>query len=118
MNQASQTLRDFAFGLPGAYEDHPWGESVAKVNKKVFVFFGAGQNSELAMTIKLPTSQEEALRFPFCSPSGYNLGKSGWITVRFSLDDGDPPLDLFLAWIEESYRTIAPKNLIVEWDAR
>ena len=31
---------DFALRLPGAYEDHPWGESVAKVNKKVFVFMG------------------------------------------------------------------------------
>ncbi|HCO04282.1 MAG TPA: dGTPase, partial [Actinobacteria bacterium] len=33
-------VRTFALGLPEAYEDHPWGESVAKVNKKVFVFLG------------------------------------------------------------------------------
>ena len=26
--------------FPGTHEDHPWGEHVAKVGKKVFVFFG------------------------------------------------------------------------------
>lgn len=31
---------NFALTLPEAYEDHPWGESVAKVHKKVFAFFG------------------------------------------------------------------------------
>ena len=40
MTPLAQPLRAFAFGLPEAWEDHPWGESVAKVGKKVFVFFG------------------------------------------------------------------------------
>src|SRR6266545_2881018 len=40
-NRAARTaLRDFALGLPGAYEEFPWGECVVKVNKKVFVFLG------------------------------------------------------------------------------
>ena len=26
-------VREFALGFPGAYEEFPWGESVAKVNK-------------------------------------------------------------------------------------
>ena len=35
---AREQLRTFALGLPGAYEEFPWGESVVKVNKKMFVF--------------------------------------------------------------------------------
>jgi predicted DNA-binding protein (MmcQ/YjbR family) len=33
-------VRAFAASLPEAWEDHPWGESVYKVGKRVFVFFG------------------------------------------------------------------------------
>ena len=33
-------VRQFAAGLPEAWEDHPWGETVYKVGKKVFVFLG------------------------------------------------------------------------------
>jgi hypothetical protein len=30
----------------------------------------------------------------------------------------DAPVDLLLDWIEESYRTIAPKTLVKQLDAR
>ena len=33
-------LLDYALGLPETYLDHPWGEDVVKVRKKVFAFFG------------------------------------------------------------------------------
>ena len=36
------TLRDLALAYPDAKEDHPWGETVVKVRKKVFAFFYTG----------------------------------------------------------------------------
>jgi hypothetical protein len=33
-------VRDRAPGLPGAAEEHPWDETVAKADGKVFVFLG------------------------------------------------------------------------------
>jgi predicted DNA-binding protein (MmcQ/YjbR family) len=38
-------VREFALGMPGATEDFPWGETVAKVNQKVFVFLGVDDGS-------------------------------------------------------------------------
>ena len=117
LDTAMADLRSFALGLPGAYEEHPWGESVAKVNRKVFAFLHRPKDAaeELCFTVKLPESREEALEFPWASPTGYGLGKSGWVSVRFP-DGESPPVDLFRCWIEESYRTIAPAKLVAKLD--
>ena len=105
----------FALKFPGAYEDHPWGESVAKVNNKVFVFLGQGEDpSNLAMTVKLGESLEQALMVPGAAPTGYGLGRAGWVTVPFR--DTTPPLPVLFDWVEESYRRIAPKRFLVELD--
>jgi predicted DNA-binding protein (MmcQ/YjbR family) len=108
-------LRRFAFALPEAWEDHPWGESVAKVGKKVFVFFGSADGDlPFGFSVKLPLSNDEALSMPFTVPTGYGLDRGNWITVR---PPDDVPVDLLLAWIEESYRTVAPKTLVAQLDA-
>ena len=108
-------LKAFALGLPGAWEDHPWGETVVKVGKKVFVFLGGEER--VSMSTKLPDSGEAALTMPFTSPTGYGLGRGGWVTSAFEPGD-DPPVDILCDWIEESYRAVAPKKLVAELDAR
>src|SRR4029077_887839 len=40
VRETSKALRRFALGLPGATEHFPWGERVAKIAGKVFVFLG------------------------------------------------------------------------------
>ncbi len=101
--------------FPGATEDFPWGERVAKVNGKVFVFLGCepakGAAGEMGLSVKLPVSCEEALELPFTKPTGYGLGKAGWVSASFREKDA-PPIDILKAWIRESYRSIAPKKLI------
>ncbi|MBV9100885.1 MAG: MmcQ/YjbR family DNA-binding protein [Candidatus Dormibacteraeota bacterium] len=100
----------FATTLPGAREDMPWEDDlVVKVGKKVFVFFGSPARPP-SMGVKLPRSGPYALSLECAEPSGYGLGRSGWVTVH--LDRGDTPdTELLHEWILESYRTIAPKKL-------
>jgi predicted DNA-binding protein (MmcQ/YjbR family) len=109
--------RAFAFGLPGTVEHHPWGESVAKVRKKVFVFFGRSKEleSHFGFSVKLPISGHGVLERPFATPTGYGLGKSGWVSIRSTVER-PIPAELALTWIEESYRSIAPKKLIKQLD--
>ena len=67
-------LRRYALSLPGAWEDFPWGESVVKVGKKVFVFFGHSKK-DLTLSVKLPSSNLLALDLSFTSPTGYGLAR-------------------------------------------
>jgi predicted DNA-binding protein (MmcQ/YjbR family) len=118
LRRASGELREFALGFPGATEDFPWGERVAKVNGKVFVFLGADPvpGGSMGLSVKLPISSEEALDLPFARPTGYGLGKAGWVSASFGPDDR-PPVEILKAWILESYRAVAPKKLVAELDS-
>ncbi len=115
LERAEAELRKFALAYPGAWEDHPWGERVAKVEKKVFAFFHLDRQ-QLSMSFKLPSSGSIALSLPFASPTGYGLGKSGWVTARFE-PRNRPPTDVLKRWIDESYRAVAPKKLVAGLDA-
>lgn len=115
-----KTLTKLALAYPGAYEEFPWGEKVVKVNGKIFLFvsvdaYGDKIPEGLRCTVKLPHSRNEALDCPFAKPTGYGLGKSGWVSASFTVKQ-DVPLDLLIAWLDESYRAIAPKKLIKELD--
>ncbi|MBC9724289.1 MmcQ/YjbR family DNA-binding protein [Streptomyces sp. TRM68367] len=115
-----EKVREFALGLPGAVEEFPWGESVAKVNKKVFVFLGVDDGSyPLGMTVKLKdeAAHAHALSVPGAEPAGYGLGRSGWVSIPLG-EKGAPAAELLCDWVEESYRTIAPKRLTAELDGR
>ncbi len=103
-------LRDFALALPEATEAMPWGERVAKVNKKVFVFLGRDMDAHFGFSVKLLSSHKAALALPFTEPTGYGLGKSGWVSVK--LEPGaQMSFGQLRDWVTESYRAVAPKTL-------
>ena len=108
------TLRDavraHAAGLPEAWEDHPWGETVYKVGKKVFVFFGVLEShTGLRLTVKLRDSHDEAMAFDWVEPAGYGLDRGGRVTC---VAPDDTPADMIIGWIDESYRLVAPRRLV------
>lgn len=113
--KALETLKAHSLTYPEAWEDHPWGEVAIKVRKKVFVFLWA-HGAGFTVSLKLPDSAEEVLLLPFTEPTGYGLGKSGWVTVTWE-GAKSIPTSLVIPWIEESYRAVAPKALVKQLDA-
>lgn len=107
--KAFAALKQSCAALPGAWEDHPWGHTVYKTGKKMFVILGCS-TAELTCTAKLPHSGEAALTlFRFASPTGYGMGKSGWVTATFARGDA-VPLPVLRDWIAESHAAISPKR--------
>ncbi len=106
-------LLALALRYPEAWEDHPCGETVAKVGKKVFVFGGVDENAVQRITVKLDESHEQALGLEGAAPTGYGLGKAGWVTIPVT----SAPVGVLSDFVEESYRRIAPKRLVSMLDA-
>jgi predicted DNA-binding protein (MmcQ/YjbR family) len=104
-----------ALEYPEAWEDHPWGDTVAKVRKKILLFTGVDEG-QLSVTTKQPDSADFALSFDWTEPTGYGLGRAGWVSARFPMR-ADVPVDLIEEWIDESYRAVAPKTLVRQLDA-
>lgn len=105
----TKSLLAYSLGFPEAWEDHPWGETAVKVGKKLFVIFGGdGREHPRGMTVKLGDSHGQASASSGVEPTGYGLGRSGWVSVN--LHETTVPVVVLKDWIEESYRLIAPKR--------
>ena len=117
-DKAIEELR--AYGLkkyPGAHIKSPWpGHADLAVNDKTFAYLNAAGEGDPHVGCKLVHSSDVALLLPFVTPSGYGLGKSGWVNADFKPND-TIPLDLMKEWLDESYRAQAPKKLIAQLDA-
>ena len=123
-------LRRFGLSLPEAIEEAPWGHCALKVRAKneqvraapqppamsgghgdlFIVFLSNEADEELSLSVKLPVSRDFALIVDFAEPTGYGLGRSGWVTARCPPGE-EPDLDLMKRWLLESYKAIAPKKL-------
>ena len=81
------------------------------MRKKNFLFIGEKED-QVRIMLKLGASLEAAagLKDP-----RVEVGKTGWVTIRFALDD---PLDVDLlsSWAVESFRTLAPKTVVRSLD--
>jgi predicted DNA-binding protein (MmcQ/YjbR family) len=104
-------LREFGLAYPGAHTKSPWpGHLDLAVKDKTFAYLSV-EGEPLKISCKLPSSSAAALMLPFASPTGYGLGKSGWVSAEFA-DGQTPPKELLKEWIDESYRAQAPKKLV------
>ncbi|MEZ0306715.1 MAG: hypothetical protein ACAH21_02240, partial [Ramlibacter sp.] len=77
-----KAIKTWGLAFPGAHSKSPWPEHDDLVVKdKTFAFMSVA-GRPLSVTVKLPVSREQALQHAFAKPTGYGLGKSGWVTCN------------------------------------
>ena len=101
-------------GLPGAYEDRPWGSVHCKVNGKIFVGWGR-DDGEMSLGFKTSKDLQAMLvasdeRFTVAK----YVGKHGWVDMRVGARPRWAEIEQFIV---DSYRMIAPKKLLKQLDA-
>lgn len=108
-------LHAFGLAYPGVHFKSPWpGHKDLAVKDKTFAYL-SNEGEPFKISCKLPQSSEVALMLPFCKPTEYGLGKSGWVTATFP-EGKLPPVEMLKQWLDESYRAQAPKKLLKELD--
>jgi hypothetical protein len=106
-----KTLRELALRYPEAEEGIACAgtaieKRTIKVRSKAFLFLGTAD----AM-LKLGDSLAEAAKLAAKEPELYKTGAKGWVTVKIDAD-ASPPFDVLARWIDESYRLLAPEQLV------
>jgi predicted DNA-binding protein (MmcQ/YjbR family) len=105
-DKAEKWLRDRALKCEGATEHFPWGHTAIKVKGKMFLILsGEKGKGEFSVTAKLPVSGTRMLDLPYCQPTGYGMGKHGWVSATWQHGER-VPMDVIEPWIEESYRAV------------
>jgi predicted DNA-binding protein (MmcQ/YjbR family) len=108
-----QRLERIVAGLPEAVrvDIEAWdGEPTFRVNNKNFVFTNHAADG---LSVKLTKEEAAAVvaTDPAVEPTGYGLGRHGWISVKVPADAGDDRWAELEEWVRTSYTLVAPKRL-------
>lgn len=88
-----------------------WGDHPSsRVRGKNFVFCDAEARH---LSLKLPRAEAEAVLAtdPAATPTGYGLGRHGWIDVSSPANAGPERWRQIAEWVRTSYTLVAPKRL-------
>jgi predicted DNA-binding protein (MmcQ/YjbR family) len=106
MESVSDRIKAHCLTKPGAYEDHPWGETVFKVEPRGKIFCFCGIETPVISVKSTLEKQAALIQHPNIEVAAY-VGRYGW--VRVNLQD-EETVDLAFDLIDESYEMIAPKR--------
>jgi predicted DNA-binding protein (MmcQ/YjbR family) len=117
-----QRLEEIVARLPeavrvdiAAWDDEP----TFRVRGKNFVFSDQAARS---LSVKLPKDEAAAVVAddPRAEPTGYGLGRHGWVSVTIGDDADDERWRQVEEWVRTSYTLVAPRTLarqVMEEDA-
>jgi predicted DNA-binding protein (MmcQ/YjbR family) len=86
------------------------GEPTFRVRGKSFVFT---DQEATGLSVKLPKDEAAAVvaTDPQTAPTGYGLGRHGWVSVTIGEDADDDRWQQIEEWVRTSYTMVAPKAL-------
>ena len=118
--QQWDAARAFALKLPAAFEDFPWKVPVIKVATgskwpPLFLWLGKRDAVDPAVYVKLTESYDQAVDLASAFPTTMS-GVGQWERLTIPLPVTN--LDLLFDWVDESYRSVAPRRLVAELDGK
>jgi len=86
------------------------GEPTFRVRGRNFVFT---DQVARGLSVKLPKDEAAAVvaTDPGATPTGYGLGRHGWVSIDVGEDADDTRWQQVEEWVRTSYTLVAPKSL-------
>lgn len=108
-----ERLEMLAMAMPEAerVDIEAWdGEPTFRVRNKNFVFASSDGSG---FTAKLPKDEATAVceSDPLVVPTGYGLGRHGWVSVDIEPDTSEERWQQIAEWVHTSFTLVAPKKL-------
>ncbi len=106
-------LEEIVARLPEAerVDIEAWGgEPTFRVRRKTFVFTDQAASG---VAVKLPKDEAAAVvaTDPLAEPTGYGLGRHGWVSVRIGEGADHARWQQLEEWVRTSYCMVAPRTL-------
>ncbi|MBE0643914.1 MAG: MmcQ/YjbR family DNA-binding protein [Bacteroidetes bacterium] len=99
----TEAIRRKALSFPGVSEGASCTQSAFKVGKGSFLFIGPGPKGlGFKAIFKLKASMSEAEKLAGQHPARFEVGKTGWVTARFTAEEPLPE-SIWSNWLAESY---------------
>ena len=103
MSDATAEIKAMCESLPDVIVGTSCNQTAYMVGKGKFLFIGPGRKGQGHKAMfKLKASMDQALELAAKQPKRFEVGKTGWVTVRFTNEE---PLasEIWEKWLQESY---------------
>jgi len=102
-------IRESAAAFPEVAKGTACNQSSFKAGKGSFLFIGPGPKGVgFKAMFKLKASLPQAQQFAEQEPKRFEVGKTGWVTARFTAEEPLPE-SVWKPWLTESYElTLKP----------
>ncbi len=99
----TDAIRRQAVTFPGVAKGTSCNQSAFKAGKGTFLFIGPGPKGQgFKAMFKLNASMSQALKLAAEDPKRFEVGSTGWVTARFTVED-PLPKRIWGKWLAESH---------------
>jgi hypothetical protein len=99
----TDAIRRQAVEFPGVAKGTSCTQSSFKAGKGTFLFIGPGPKGQgFKAMFKLKASMAQAQKLAAQNPDRFEVGKTGWVTARFTAEE-PLPKKVWGKWLSESY---------------
>ena len=110
VSDPTDPIRSKAVTFPGVAKGTSCNQSSFKAGTGTFLYIGPGAKDKgFKAMFKLKRSMPQAKKLATTDPGRFEVGSTGWVTTRFTVEE-PLPKSIWEVWLAESYELTCPSK--------